>query len=63
MIVIAFLASLGIVTAIIALLVYNGLIGLLVRSESAWLNIEALLKVRHEMIPSLLEAVRDYAAD
>jgi LemA protein len=63
MIVIAILAALGFIAAIIALLIYNSLIRLLVRSESAWLNIEALLKARHDMIPNLLEAVKGYATD
>ena len=63
MIVIAILASLGLIAGIIALLISNSLIRLLVRSESAWLNVEALLKVRHDMIPNLLETVKDYAAD
>jgi LemA protein len=63
MTVIAILASLALIAAIVALLIYNSLVRLLARSESAWLNIEALLKVRHDMIPNLLEAVKEHAAD
>jgi|CZKN01.1.fsa_nt_gi LemA protein len=63
MIVIAILAALGFIAAIIALLIYNNLIRLLVRSESAWSDIEALLKMRHDMVPNLLETVKDYASD
>jgi LemA protein len=62
-IVIAILAALGLIAGIIALLICNGLIRLLARSESAWLNIEALLKVRQDMIPNLLETVKDYAGE
>ena len=63
MIVIANLAALGLIAGIIALLIYSSLVRLVARSESAWLNVEALLKVRHDMIPNLLETVKDYAAD
>ncbi|MGA3257314.1 MAG: hypothetical protein ABSE35_00295 [Bryobacteraceae bacterium] len=63
MIVIAILAALGFIAAIIALLIYNNLIRLLVRSESAWSDIEALLKMRHDMVPNLLETMKDYASD
>ncbi|MGB7760473.1 MAG: LemA family protein [Bryobacteraceae bacterium] len=63
MTVIAILASLGLIAGIAALLICDRLIRLLVRSETAWSNIEALLKVRHDMVPNLLETVKDYAAD
>jgi LemA protein len=63
MTVIAILAALAFIAGIIALLIYNSLVRLLVRSESAWSNIEALLKVRHDMVPNLLETVKEYAAD
>jgi len=63
MIVIAVLAALGLIAAIIGVLIYGSLIRVLARSESAWLNIEALLKVRHDLVPNLLETVKDYAAD
>jgi len=63
MTVIAILAAVGLIAAIVALLICDRLIRLLVRSESAWSNIEALLKVRHDLVPDLLETVKDYAAD
>ena len=63
MTVIAILAAVGLIAAIAALLIGDCLIRLLVRSESAWSNIEALLKVRHDLVPHLLETVKDYAAD
>ena len=63
MTVIAILAAVGLIAAIAALLIGDRLIRLLVRSESAWSNIEALLKVRHDLVPDLLETVKDYAAD
>ncbi len=61
--VIAILAALGLLAGLAAFRAYNGLIHLGARSESAWSNIEALLKERHDLVPNLLETVRDYAAD
>jgi hypothetical protein len=63
MITIAILAALALIAGLIALLTCNDLMQLLVRSESALLNIEVLLKVRHDLVPSLLETVRDHAGN
>jgi LemA protein len=40
--------------------VYNSLIGLKVRVENAWSQIDVQLKRRHDLIPNLVEAVKGY---
>src|SRR5437867_3384394 len=40
---------------------YNGLVGLRVRCDNAWSDIDVQLKRRHELIPNLVETVRGYA--
>ena len=53
-----------IVFAVIVLLgifliaMYNSLVQLRVRSESAWSDIDVQLKRRHDLIPNLVETVR-----
>jgi LemA protein len=39
---------------------YNSLVQLRVRSESAWSDIDVQLKRRHDLIPNLVEAVKGY---
>ncbi len=41
--------------------IYNGLIGLRVRSEGAWSDIDVQLKRRYDLIPNLVETVKGYA--
>ena len=50
-----------IVLALIAIGLYNGLIGLRNRVENAWAQIEVQLKRRHDLIPNLVETVKGYA--
>lgn len=45
-----------------AVLVYNGLIQLRVRANSAWSDIDVQLKRRYDLIPNVVEAVKGYAA-
>jgi hypothetical protein len=59
----AMLAVLTLIAGFIAFLIWNDLMRLLILAESALLNVEVLLKVRHDLVPDLLDAVRDYASD
>ncbi len=53
-----------ILVAIVAVLagIYNSLIQLRVRADSAWSDIDIQLKRRHDLIPNIVETVKGYAA-
>ena len=55
---------LGILAVVLlwAVVAYNGLIGLKVRAEGAWSDIDVQLKRRYDLIPNLVETVKGYAA-
>src|SRR4029078_3471229 len=57
------LIFLGILVVIVILLVgmYNSLVQLRVRCDSAWADIDVQLKRRHDLIPNLVETVKGHA--
>ncbi|MDR3764949.1 MAG: LemA family protein [Acidobacteriota bacterium] len=56
-----FLAVLVVLGLIVGAM-YNGLVQLKVRADSAWSDIDVQLKRRHDLIPNLVETVKGYAA-
>jgi LemA protein len=51
-----------IVIAILLIGMYNSLVQLRVRADSAWSDVDVQLKRRHDLIPNLVETVKGYAA-
>ena len=56
------LIAILIVIAVVLIGMYNSLVQLRVRCDSAWSDIDVQLKRRHDLIPNLVETVRGYAA-
>lgn len=53
--------SVGLVLVVLGFLVfetYNSVVGLRLRIDKAWANIDVALKQRHDMLPALVSAVR-----
>lgn len=51
-----------VVIAFMVVAMYNSLVQLKVRCDSAWSDIDVQLKRRHDLIPNLVETVKGYAA-
>jgi LemA protein len=51
-----------VIAAIVVVSIYNGLVGLRVRADNAWSDIDVQLKRRHDLIPNVVETVKGYAA-
>jgi LemA protein len=54
------LIGLMVATALYAIVIYNGLVSLKNRVGEAWSDIEVQMKVRYNLIPNLVEAVKGY---
>ena len=50
-----------VVIAFVLIGMYNSLVQLRVRADSAWSDIDVQLKRRHDLIPNLVETVKGYA--
>jgi LemA protein len=59
-IIVALVLAALLVFAVIA--IYNKLVGLGVRTDNAWSDIDVQLKRRHDLIPNLVETVKGYAS-
>jgi LemA protein len=56
------LVALVVVIGLVIAGMYNSLVGLRVRADNAWSDIDVQLKRRHDLIPNLVETVKGYAS-
>lgn len=55
------IAAVVAVAAVAAIAIYNGLVSRQVRCDNAWSDIDVQLKRRHDLIPNIVDVVRQYA--
>jgi len=60
LIVILVIVAVVVVIALVLVGMYNGLVRKRLRVDEAWAQIEVQLKRRHDLIPNLVNAVKDY---
>jgi LemA protein len=56
------LLAIVVLLGVFLIAMYNSLVQLRVRADSAWSDIDVQLKRRHDLIPNLVETVKGYAA-
>ena len=58
----ALLIAVGVLVLIVlfVIVLYNRLVGIRNQVENAWKQIDVQLKRRHDLIPNLVEVVKDY---
>jgi LemA protein len=59
--IIALVIGAVVLVGLVAVAIYNGLVGKRVETENAWSQINVQLKRRYDLIPNLVETVKGYA--
>lgn len=54
--------AVAIATVLLVAMLYNGLVARRNRVQSAWADIDVQLKLRHDLVPNLVESARGYIA-